>query len=172
MLHNGANKEKERQEAEIERLTDELNRARISNTKLHRRVQTVESGVFKEELVKDTWRLRNDLAHRTEAWSHSFDRFLATTSSMKTIYEAAAPVLNLPYGKYHSVADFCFTDTKYPYKSSLAEPGSIYANVFLPGMGGIASYNINDVVVEAISTLTARAEIAEHLVQNLTLAKP
>lgn len=136
-------------------LLAEIDRLREKNRELNRRCQEGESEAAAMLREHGYAKAVREAAAGKAAWDHwknEFDRVIACHAEMKEIYEMVAPVLGLPYGKYHSVMDSCFVASS---RVTGRERGT-YANVF-PNYpkGGCESFLVVDKVREAIALLQA-----------------
>lgn len=138
------------QVAHLERQLQEaraaLKASRETNRSLHRRVQELESSEAVKARKEGYWELRGRVDHLSQAWLREFDRVIFAHGQLKKVYEVAAPVLGLPYGRYHSVMDSAFIKSEEMGKG-------VFANVYLTPKGGVETYDVVDTVRKAIATL-------------------
>lgn len=139
-------------DASIAGMSEDELRAELSSLRdryraLHRREQRAVAYTERAGLRNQITRANETAERRSKAWLYEFERVCKTHQVMKEIFELAAKKLNLPHGLYHSVSDLAF-GRKYD--------GGIYANVLLDRKkGGIATFNVKDVVDQAINANAA-----------------
>jgi hypothetical protein len=160
-------------EARIEQLSDELWQSYSTNTLFHRRVQAVESGVYQEGIIKELAPYKT-IAEENDRWARSeIQRRREVVEAAREVYARIAPILAMPTEKFRvSITDRptgALAHVAGPSRESVT--GMLYVNIKGGDEGGRQSYILADLVNDAVTTLLARAEISEHLLQNLTLAK-
>lgn len=146
----------------ISRLVRERDEARDTNRDLHRRAQGHESEEAQQlRMVK--YQEGNRLSKMWgDMWKAEFDRLLSAHNELQLVYEEAARVLGMPFGKYHSVMD-----SAYGKRPDQARPREVFANVFInyPN-GGVQSFS----VVESVRSLAARATASEAKLEEMRKA--
>lgn len=134
-----------------EELRSEMKALRDRYRAMHRRAQHSITARDRAEVQRRLDREVSISKRRIEAWHFEFKRVCQSHSIVKKMFEAAARKLGLPHGRYHSVNDLPFRG---PYD------GNLYANVYLTPQGGIETFNVLDVVEQAIGNASGADKAA------------